>query len=724
VVPLAAFGPGTSGGGILVSHNSVIANARIVRLASGSNGVTINGDGSKIVNSTVSGMGGAGIGISATGADAVIDNNTLNAASTAAVISATGARASVAHNSVSGTYTTGILSSGNNSDVVGNAVIGVATSAKGIDSSGAQTSVAYNYIEGNGTTATAINVGGQEQSITGNHIVSNAVMTLANGIVLTNGDRTTIIGNTINQIHDVGIWPKGNGMSGTRIIGNTLYLGVGRSTATLQPIHVRLDDGSTSGPTQNTIMGNFFTGGWRGIVTAGRSPGVIGGLTNSNIQGNRFQSLGGAATALGGAGVFILDNYVNPSGGLWSLTCDASCTNRGALCTQDTDCTSCAGTVQKCIPEAIGGYLQSPTATLESAHPVWSGNLLFVPSGAATLQCQDGSGTATHDGAVCEINLATCTSGGGTCAGGPPANCSGGTFGANGAATNKLCCAGTSGNFCTARTDTPYIRMVDYNQSSGGISDALIVGNNFFPGGTVANLVGIDFQSSASLGNITVNRLTISGNNMDSTSTTSTSAIRLPTTFTTGGIAGLSISGNNFAGWNKDVENFLGTMGDLSYTPKTMALPADAAITSSTFTNITTTSPAVPLQVALVANRSYTFNCELTFSSSATSTGVAFAMSLGGVTPTTFTYITRLPALTVEAPAGTDNMFEQEGNADDDTPTAITGVANASNKYTAAVRGNVIMGSTAANLTARMKVSGGGTITVVKGSNCVVTQVP
>jgi len=242
-------------------------------------------------------------------------------------------------------------------------------------------------------------------------------------------------------------------------------------------------------------------------------------------------------------------------------------------------------------------------------------------------------------------------------------------------------------------------------------------GNTFF-GATPSDEIFVDMQNTAALGNLTLTNFMFTGNNMYGGGTTNTYGFKLPTSVTS--ITGLFIGGNSFANLGTDVANWKGTYGTGSYLAKTISLPSDMTTNSTSFTNVT--DGTIPLQIAIDASRSYYFNCELTVSSSSTSTGFGAAVT-GPTSPTTFTYIVRIPATTVEGTLGTDNMYEQEGNADDDTPGVTTTTNVANNKYTVAVRGNLINGTNAGNLTARIKIGGSSNnITVYKGSNCMVQQ--
>jgi hypothetical protein len=596
---------------------------------------------------------------------------------------------------------TGIAFANASSAALGNTIGG--SFATGISLGGSHDNASDNYIEGVSSTGTGILATGTYPVVKGNHIVSVPSNTLQYGIVAnTLANNGTYIGNQIRDIHDIGLWLTSS--LGTKVMGNTVSLSTARPTSSLAPIHMLLD----SRLNQAIITGNYFVGGWRGI-TAGKA---AGGFANTLITSNRFVGLAGASLAMGGPGILFQQNYINQkSGGGPTLVCDATCSNLGALCQQDSDCTSCSASVQRCIPEPVNGFVGSPTAVAGSSHNAWQSNIMFMAQHTATLQCQNGGGTATNVGALCDVELSTCTGGGGTCGGGPPATCSGGSENGN------LCCAGTGANTCSARTPTPWLRVLDYATAAAHV-DNTIANNLIFGGGTTSDVVGIDFCSSASLGHLNVKRWTISGNEFYAPSATNTWAIRFPTS---GIFLDNVISNNNMVGWGADIENNLGTMGSVSFPPITFSLHGDMTTNSTSFVDITDGN--APLQVALKADRAYYFNCEFIFSSSSASVGVGFAVT-GPSSPASFSYLTRLPTTSVDSGGGTDTSTEEQGNADDDTPSTSIGVGTPGNKYVAATRGNIVTGPDAGNLTARVKASSAANITVYRGSNCRVEQMP
>ena len=302
-----------------------------------------------------------------------------------------------------------------------------------------------------------------------------------------------------------------------------------------------------------------------------------------------------------------------------------------------------------------------------------------------------------------KCDVASCT-GGVACSGGPPATC------ASGVDSGKFCCQTAAGATCAIRDPTPCLKAVDYNSAT---SHALlsIAGNTFFGGST--DKVDIDFQSPGTLANQQITDSIIVGNLFAAPTATNTIAIRMPPVYNT--VTNLSISGNNFGGYMQDVANWKAGMGSLSFVPITIGLASDQ--TTATFANFVD----IPgLAVQLDANRSYFFTCEITFSSSAATTGIGLSMT--GPTYTNFSIITRLPTASVATGAGTDTMQEQEGNGPDSTAAVSAGVGAAVTPYMANMRGNIV--TTAAGLLqARFKAENGSPVSVLKGSNCLAFQV-
>src|SRR5262249_40953642 len=382
------------------------------------------------------------------------------------------------------------------------------------------------------------------------------------------------LGNSISRVKRAAFEITG---TETIISGNVSSLSPAAATASLQPIHV-LNDGAGN---HQIVVGNQFGYGWRGYASGTRATG----LPNTQISNNRFLSLSGAPLAAGGAGLLMQGNYINtnslpPSPGL-GLTCDASCTTPGILCTQDSDCGTCTSTF-KCIPEPVAGFVGSPTVgSLSQTHNAWIGNHLFSGQ-VATQQCQAGGGTVTFAGAQCDVSLSTCTGGGGTCAGGPPSTCSGGP------PNNKRCCAGTGANTCSVRTPTPFIRVLEFPGVSSGGSLWQFALNTIFGAVTLDNFVGVDMVSSGTLGaNFVIADWIIADNNWNAPGATSGVAIKFPTNFST--ISGVTLSGNWFKGWGPTpsanfIANYRGSFGSISLVNGHPAAGSGAGLNTGTTT--------------------------------------------------------------------------------------------------------------------------------------------
>jgi len=659
IIPTASTGPGTASQGFKVGQNSVIAKSQAQFIASGGTGINLNGTD-----------------------------------------------ASAIENKIGGAATTGVLLNAADGRSTDNIIVfssGASSSAIGIDIEAANASVNGNYVSGNMTAGTGIKINGSQGTISNNQIVSTSNDTLQNAMIFdTNGSSASVTGNYIQRVHDNAFWLKG-AVTNIRIIGNTSSLGNAAATTALHPIHV-LNDGSGN---QHVIQGNIFEHGWRGYATGAAS----NSLTNTIISGNRFVGLSGAPMAAGGAGVAVASNYFNLGGALFSpgvgLTCDASCSNRGVVCQQDSDCTSCNGSVQKCIPEAIVGYIGAPTASNPATHNSWVGNIVFN-SNQTTKQC---GGTTTFAGSQCATAGNTCA-GGASCTGGPPSTC------ASGSESGVMCCAGAAPT-CTARTDTPYLRAVDYGAATA-ISLFMFSGNQVFGGN--ANAVGIDFQSSASLGNLTVGDSAIIGNIFYGGGFANTTGIKYSTS---GTYTNVNVNGNNFTQLTTDIANYKSTYGENSFPPATANIASDFTTGSTTFVNVT------GLQFPILANRAYNFRCDFLYTAAATTTGIAFAMT-GPTSPTTFTYATRICTGingtagqgTICTTASTDAFFEQVGNGDDSTATATTDTFSTTNPSFAKIEGIILNGANAGNLTARVKAEVAANVTVKAGSSCIVYQTP
>lgn len=657
-VPTSSAGPGTAGGGITVLGASTVSKPTLSYLASGTTGITAAAD------------------------------------------------CKVTDGIIAGAFTTGILANGSGVRIAHMTMRNV--TSKGIDIAGPNVTVENNYVEGSGASAIGINVNGGNAQVGNNQVVSNPIDSMGYGIVVQNGGaNANISGNYVHKVATAAFNLPGTAFV-AQIENNTADLSNAIPTAALHPIHV-LNDGANN---QTNVLGNIFRHGWRGFATGTRTHG----LTNTLVANNRFIGLSGAPIAAGGAGLMVQNNYLNLSGDVLSagtyLTCDASCTTRGAVCIQDSDCTGCNAAVHACLPEPVNGFVGSPTAVQGEAHNTWIGNIMFNGYTVPLKQCT----VAGPIGQVCEV--ASCA-GDATCSGSPILRCQSGADGppAGQGSLGKFCCQTAVGATCAVRDPLVHLRVLDYG-SVQGYPVFSLVGNTFFGGGS--DVIDVDMQSSAALGNLNMRWWNMSGNTHLAGSATNTIAYRFPTSFNS--ITEMTMSGNSFAGYGADVTGWQGTFGNFSYVPKTIALASDMATNSNAFVDIIGNSGAPKLQVALDANRAYFFTCELTFQSSIATTGIGFAMT-GPAAPTMFTYVARIPTAAVSGGAGTDNFYEQEGNGNDATNSTSIGVGTALVNYMANVRGNIVT-TAAGNLTARVKAENANFVTVMKGSNCLVFQVP
>jgi hypothetical protein len=593
------------------------------------------------------------------------------------------------------------------------------------------------FFDSGASGGTCINAAG-----TNNHIVSNLCENVnGNGIVMTSGAaRSIATGNTIALVggNGNGIDVSGNNQIVSNNWINQSFLGktigikinqrgafVGGNTINMAANDANFTNNQTcmtyNANSQVRVIGNYCLAGWRGFDMQGTGTGSFANVVISN---NRYVGGSGAAFAAGGAGVFIGGNYVN-NGGLGAratMVCDSSCSagnGRGKLCNQDSDCSTCNASVQKCIPEALVGYIGDPAGTNPSAaagHNSWFGNVAFAGHGSIK-QCTNGVGTATNPGALCETAGNSC-GGGGTCTAtgglGVIATCVGGTE------AGKACCLSSGGApTCAVRTPTPLIRFPDYG-SATGMNNINIQDNTFFGAASNDSMIGIDCVSSASLGNISFYTSNISSNIFDMITATNSTAIKFPTTVGAT-FSDLVIGNNEYSGFNTDVANWKGIYGSVAYAPKAIRLPGDMTTSSTGFTNIT--DGTTPVQVALRENRSYVFRCDLIYTTAATTTGIAFAMT-GPTSPTTFTYTVRLcDEVNNCTTAATNNMKWQVGSGDDATGTATTDTPNTGNNY-ATIEGVLNNGANAGNLTARVKAEVAANVTVKAGSACVATQFP
>ena len=517
--PATGWGPGTPANGYTVGQLGIVAKSY----------------GQNLI--------GSGFGVSLAGTDATAIENKF-----AFNTGATGAR--------------GVIMNAANQHVTGNNIKGIGGAGKGIDIEAAFADVKTNYIEGNASTGSGIFIkNASNVTVTGNQVNSNPVDTLSQGIVVDASGTSTasinIDSNQVNRVHDTAFrltGTAGNPANGIGLIANKSNLSPAFPTAALHPEHILADGVFIQ---NNTAAANYFVGGWRGFDPGSNT------LVNFNLIGGRFIGLWGAAFVGGNsAGFNVQSNYVNVSNSTtYSTSCDASCTGgRGGVCNLDSDCTGCNGSVNKCIPEPVAGFLGQPTATAGTGiqHPMIVGNLFSSGGGGVPVkQCT----VAGNIGQACQV--ASCA-GGATCSG-TPATCQTGgdaTGGPNGG--GKLCCQTAAGATCAVRNPTPYIRVVD-NGNADSYAQVAITDNIFQA--EVANMVAIDFVSTASLGNITFTRSMIT-NNLFESGVAAGNAITLPTV-NPGQITLLSIADNTFANLatpvtTGNITNYQGSFGSLS----------------------------------------------------------------------------------------------------------------------------------------------------------------
>lgn len=177
---------------------------------------------------------------------------------------------------------------------------------------------------------------------------------------------------------------------------------------------------------QNRVTDNMFTD----LETAGRSSA---GQFNITIMGNRMLSTGGSACAAWygqGAGFQFVNNYAN-----WHTTnckrCGTTCSNAGAPCTVNGDCTSCTASAHQCLQEPIlwlgGGELVGGL----TGHAIVGQNI-FAGTGDGIRFGHVGRRCINTCGADCGKRCtsdAQCNGGTGTCSTAPTASTTGATDG-------------------------------------------------------------------------------------------------------------------------------------------------------------------------------------------------------------------------------------------------------------------------------------------------------
>lgn len=654
------------------------------------------------------------------GPPCVIQGNTIVGTLTAAAndtgIEVTGGNpAFVGNNNVTWAGAGGIVAGAIASEVSGNNVAAFQTN--GIAVTAAQQIVAGNNIAGSTAAGIGVKIGASgsavaDVAVSSNVIVSNPVDSLGYGVQVW-GLNNAVLANVFSRLLTASVSLQTGW--GIRVMDNRSVLGGAGGTAggvttkyitpTFKPVHVE-HGGAQFAVSQVTIMGNVFVAGWRGVD----GNGTANTLTNLNIANNRFYGVSGACVAMGGAGVQTIGNYCNGSptiyGGAGPATvCNPTCsTNKGSACTNDADCGTCSSTY-KCGPEPTV-WIGAPQTNQGTAHAMSLGNIWYLGMQAGG-QC---TGASTNAGQICTTGTPPGSSN--TCAdsaacSGTPAVCQAG------GEQGRRCCTGTP--TCSVREPWSGIRFTPTAHA-----ETSIAANAIF-GGQETQTTGISVDTPGITGDPDLSGAVFTGNNIyfSATADSTTTGIKFPT----GGsptMTKLGIHSNHFWQVGTKVVGWDGTWGNLAFESRNVGLRSDFTTSSATFVDVG--SPV--LRSALDANAMYYFNCEATFSSSDANNGIAFAVT-GPASPTHFTYLTRLPKASVEAGGGTDTMSEQQGNADDETSDVTPSVGAAGATYVAAVRGNVLVGATAGNLTLRVKSENGGTnVTVYKGTNCRIEEMP
>jgi hypothetical protein len=337
-------------------------------------------------------------------------------------------------------------------------------------------------------------------------------------------------------------------------MGNSVYMATTGQVPTSHQICIKYD-----ASTQDKMVGNNCSGGWRGITTEASG---TGSLNNTQYSNNRIVSSIGACFAVGGAGAFIDGNYCNHSNGPAAPVgvCDGACTNKGIQCLADADCGTCTNSINKCIPEPIFAFIGAPggAAGASTAHNTYAKNVVFA-NASGTKQC-----TATGPiGQVCTVAAANGSCNAGATCSGTPAVCA-----AGGTETGKLCCTTTGTGACGARTRTPYMRVMDYGAPTSHLLLNIAL-NSFFPGPvSVDNLTGIDFLS-ATTADLTVLDSQFDANLFigdDGGTSTNSEAIRFPTNFVS--ITHMDVANNLFDQWptpasTGNILNYQGSFGSL-----------------------------------------------------------------------------------------------------------------------------------------------------------------
>jgi parallel beta-helix repeat protein len=556
------WGPGTPAAGFSVADYSIVAKSYALNLIGSGTGISLSGIGAGAIANKLrfSSVASGGTGVNSTGANAHIVSTIIDSVSGAGKgINSTGVTAIITDNQIINTAgtSTGIIVSGNNS-LVKTSQIGLAGSAQtGVNLSGNAQQVGATTVVGvagggTGIASTATNFQIDATNITnmqGNSTgiaINGATGTVSNSVITTAGSASPI---GINL---------GTGSGFLTVANNQMSFPTTLQTPTAHATCILL---STS--TQNRILGNLCSGGWRGIVVTGGS----GQLTNTQITTNRLVGLAGACFALGGAGVYTDGNYCNPSTATQTVTvCDGGCTNRGVQCNSDADCTTCTNSVNKCIPEPVFAFVGSadgPSGGTATTHNTYAKNIVFA-SRNGSKQCTGGTSPV---GQLCTVAAANGTCNGGVACAGTPAVCA-----AGGTETGQLCCQTAAGAACGVRTATPYMRVMDYGVVPTVHSLLNIALNSFFAGpNNPDSLIGIDFTGITAGGfDLSVLNSQIVSNifeGADIGTATNSVGIRFPTNFVS--LAHVDVADNLFAAWPTpasvgSIANYQGGFGSIS----------------------------------------------------------------------------------------------------------------------------------------------------------------
>ena len=169
------------------------------------------------------------------------------------------------------------------------------------------------------------------------------------------------------------------------------------------------------------------------------------------------------------------------------------------------------------------------------------------------------------------------------------------------------------------------------------------------------------------------------------------------------------------------VSGWQGAMGRMSFPPCEVATATDqASIATLSLIDIT------GLQCPLAANRTYSVNCHIQYTTNVNTTGIGLAIN-GPASPTSVAGRITMCDATVDCmTAAVNNYIDQHVNAYD---TALVGSANAgtsTNIHGAMMDFIIVNGANAGTFSARVRsevTTGGANVTVKAGSYCRVTEI-